>query len=301
MTQTEESTPVLKIPLDLIDVLNPRERNQKVFAEIVRSIKATGLKKPITVTPRTGPDGTERYTLIYGEGRMKAFRLLGESEIPALVVDRGDHDAYIMSLIENLARYKYSAAALLESFGELQRMGYGPKQIAEKTDNSITFVNGVLLLLKYGEERLMAAVMDEVVPITIAVNIVNAGHDDKAIQISLQDAYESGDLRGDKMGMVSRLLARRKDKNKNNGYEPTPGKKSGMSSANLIRTYQREVARQQLMVKKAEYAEQRLLVIVGALQSLYADENFGNLLRAECLDTLPTYLAERIWSGRASA
>jgi ParB family chromosome partitioning protein len=49
------------------------------------------------------------------------------------------------------------------------------------------------------------------------------------------------------------------------------------------------------MVRKAEYAQQRLLFIVGALQSLYADENFGNLLRAEGLDTLPKYLAERVW------
>ena len=40
------------IPLGQIDVLNPRERNQKVFQELVASIKALGLKKPITVTQR---------------------------------------------------------------------------------------------------------------------------------------------------------------------------------------------------------------------------------------------------------
>ena len=50
------------------------------------------------------------------------------------------------------------------------------------------------------------------------------------------------------------------------------------------------------MVKKAEQTQQRLAFIAGALRQLYTDENFGNLLRAEGLDTLPKYLSERVWS-----
>ena len=37
---------IQEIPIDQIDILNPRERNQKTFREIVASIKALGLKKP---------------------------------------------------------------------------------------------------------------------------------------------------------------------------------------------------------------------------------------------------------------
>ena len=55
------------------------------------------------------------------------------------------------------------------------------------------------------------------------------------------------------------------------------------------------------MVKKAEFAQQRLLFIVGALRELLTDENFTNLLRAEGLDTLPKYLAERVWPGGSMA
>ena len=43
------------------------------------------------------------------------------------------------------------------------------------------------------------------------------------------------------------------------------------------------------------FAQQRLLFVVSALQELFQDENFTNLLRAEGLDTLPKYLAERVW------
>ena len=39
---------------------------------------------------------------------------------------------------------------------------------------------------------------------------------------------------------------------------------------------------------------QRLLLVVQGLKKLFADEHFVTLLRAEGLDTLPKYLAERI-------
>ena len=48
------------------------------------------------------------------------------------------------------------------------------------------------------------------------------------------------------------------------------------------------------MVLKAEHAQQQLLLVVQGLKSLFADENFVTLLRAEGLDSLPKYLADRV-------
>lgn len=58
--------------------------------------------------------------MICGEGRLKAFKSLGEKEIPALVVAVNDEDAFIMSLTENIARRKYSALELLMSIQKLR-------------------------------------------------------------------------------------------------------------------------------------------------------------------------------------
>ena len=85
MTGTPES--VTFVPISRIEVLNSRDRNMKVFEEIVDNIRNIGLKKPITVTERPGPDGKLSYHLVCGEGRLNAFRILGETHIPALVVD----------------------------------------------------------------------------------------------------------------------------------------------------------------------------------------------------------------------
>jgi ParB family chromosome partitioning protein len=59
-----ESEDIRLIPIDRIEILNPRERNQKTFREIVASIKALGLKKPITVT-RRGTGERERFMLVW--------------------------------------------------------------------------------------------------------------------------------------------------------------------------------------------------------------------------------------------
>ncbi|WIM05692.1 MAG: ParB N-terminal domain-containing protein [Candidatus Nitricoxidivorans perseverans] len=103
MTDKLSAGEIRMIPLDRVDVLNPRQRNAKVFGDIVGNIKALGLKKPITVTPRT-TDAGERFLLVCGEGRLTAFRNLGETEIPALAIDVSDEDAFLMSLAENIAR-----------------------------------------------------------------------------------------------------------------------------------------------------------------------------------------------------
>jgi len=300
MTQTHRPGELQMIPIDRIEVLNPRERNNRVFDEIVVNIKAIGLKKPITVTPRLAEDGSPRYLLVCGEGRLKAFRSLGETTIPALVVKVSDEDAFIMSLAENIARRQCRPLELLAGIEQLRDQGYDKKAIAEKTGLTAEYVQGILILLKNGEERLLVAVERGRIPLNAALAIVGAGDDDKAVQAALQDAYETGKLRGKQLLQARKVIERRQNLGRSVA-RGTPRKREDVTTSSLVRTYQKEVSRQKLMVKKAEFAQQRLLFVVGALRELLADENFTTLLRAEGLDTLPKYLAERVWAGGHAA
>jgi ParB family chromosome partitioning protein len=281
------------IPLEKIEVLNPRERNGRVFEEIVGNIKGIGLKKPITVTPRKGQEGEERYLLVCGEGRLKAFKSLGEATIPALIIEVNDEDAFIMSLAENIARRQYRPLELLAGVEALRDKGYDKKAIATKTGLTAEYVNGILTLLQHGEERLLIAVQKGRIPLNAALAIVGAGDDDKAIQAALHDAYESGKLRGKNLLAARKVIERRQTLGRSVA-RGTPRKRCDVTTSSLVRTYQREVERQRMMVKKAEISQQRLLFVVGALRQLLADENFTNLLRAEALTTLPKYLADRV-------
>lgn len=284
------------IPLERIDVLNPRERNNRMFEQIVTNIRSLGLKKPIVVTPRLGKDG-ERYLLICGEGRFKAFRSLGHSEIPAIVMNVDDESAFIMSLTENIARRKFSPLELLAGIEQLRDQGHDKKAISEKTGLSLDYVQGILYLLKNGEERLLMAVGSGRIPLNAAITIAGAGNDDKAIQSALQEAYESGKLRGSQLIQARRVIERRRIRGRSMGGKMAPQKRNeDVTTSSLVRNYKREVERQKQLVRKAETAQRSLLFIVGALRQILVDENFGNLLRAEGLDTLPQYLADRVWS-----
>ena len=282
------------IPVELVEVLNTRERNSKVYQEIVGNIKAIGLKKPITVTPRMGSDGRERYVLVCGEGRLNAFKALGEATIPAMVIEVSDEEAFIMSLTENIARRQCRPLELLSGITELKDKGYDKKTIAAKTGLTQEYVGGILTLLRHGEERLLVAVQKGKIPLNAALTIVGAGDDDKAVQAALQNAYETGKLRGKQLLAARRVIERRQALGRSVA-RGTPRKRTDVTTSSLVRTYQKEVERQRLMVKKAEFSQQRLLFIVGALRELLADENFTNLLRAEGLVTLPKYLSDRVW------
>ncbi|AXL52419.1 plasmid stablization protein ParB [Paraburkholderia caffeinilytica] len=300
MNQQQQAGEVRMIPVDQIEVINPRERNNRVFNEIVGNIRTIGLKKPIKVTPRATADGVEKYLLVCGEGRLKAFRSLGETTIPAMVVNVSDEDAFIMSLAENIARRQCRPLELLAGIRQLQEQGYASKVIAEKTGLTQSYVQGILMLLHHGEERLVIAVEKGRIPLNAALSIVSAGDDDTAMQAALQEAYESGKLRGKQLIDARRIIERRKTLGRSAARNMS-GKLADVTTSSLVRTYQHEVERQKSMVRKAEFAQQRLMFVVGALRQIFADENFVNLLRAEGLATLPKYLAERVWSGGSVA
>jgi ParB family transcriptional regulator, chromosome partitioning protein len=283
------------IPIASIEVLNPRERNQRIFDDIVGNIKQIGLKKPITVTSRPNADGEIRYLLVCGEGRMKAFKSLGETEIPAMVIDVDDDDAFIMSLAENIARRQCRTLELLSGVQRLKAQGYDKKAIAEKTGLSAEYIQCILQLLEQGEDRLLIAVESGKIPLNTAMEICSAGTDDKAIQIALQEAYEAGHLRGKQLINARRLIAKRLALGKSIRKRVKVKSTAEVTSASLIRSYQREVQRQKLIVKKSDFTQQRLMFVIGALRSLLSNENFTTLLRAEKLDTMPTFLAERVW------
>lgn len=116
---------IRSIPVDSVRVVNPRARSPKIFAGIVESIATVGLKRPITATEARRDDGGTGYDLICGQGRLEAFKALGETHIPALVVRASETELYLMSLVENLARRKHSNRDLLTAVRVLEDRGYG--------------------------------------------------------------------------------------------------------------------------------------------------------------------------------
>jgi len=278
------------IPLDRITVVNPRIRNKRVFKEIVENIAQIGLKRPITVTRRIEADGPF-YDLVCGQGRLEAYQALGQSEIPALVVSADAEDCLIASLVENCARRQHSAFDLLQDIGGMRERGYSVAQIARKTGLSVEYVNGVARLLEKGEQRLLRSVESRALPISVAVEIAEA--EDHEVQRALQTAYENGILRGKKLLAAKRLVEARRRRGK--GLATTGVRTSEkLSSAALVRAYQEDAARKRDMIRRANAAKDRLMLISEAIRRLSRDSAFATLLKAEGLDNMPDKVAARL-------
>lgn len=278
------------IPLEQIRILNPRSRNQKVFARLVENIASLGLKRPVTVVEVTANASEPLYDLICGQGRFEAFRALGETHMPCVIVDAEESDRYLISLVENLARRKHSNLDLLNAVRDLETRGYTVSQIAKKISLDPAYIRCILGLLRDGETRLIDAVESGVLSIDLASTIARLGDDE--IQKAMTDAYNSGSLKGDQLMQIRKLVSMRQRFGK--GYRKWTPKGDKPSPKSLLRAYQAEVRRQQMIVKKADLNQQRLLFVTTAMRKLMADENFRTLLRAEGVVDMPKPLADLI-------
>ena len=283
---------VQMIPIDQINVLNPRSRNKIVFQSIVSNISNLGLKRPITVAHRTEPADGKLYDLVCGQGRLEAFAALGQAEIPAIVKEVSKEECFLMSLVENIARRQLRPLELLREISSLKSRGYSTTEIAHKIDVHKSYVTGICHLLKDGEERLISAVETGRIPLSVAMQIANT--DEDGIQRALCQAYEDKTLRGRKLLAVRRIIEARTANGKSTNQGVRRKIDRLQSAEGLVRVYRQEADRQKLLIKKSQLTEHRLLLILSALKNLFRDENFVTLLRAEGLDTIPAPLAEKI-------
>lgn len=135
------------LPIDKIRVLNPRTRNQKVFADLVENIATIGLKRPITVTPSV--DSAEYYDLLCGQGRLEACQVLGELFIPCRVVNANSEESYLISLVENIARRQHSYMELLQASKYSMIEVISPlillaKSVSQKAMSTVSYTSSML-------------------------------------------------------------------------------------------------------------------------------------------------------------
>jgi ParB family chromosome partitioning protein len=273
------------IRISAIHVLNPRSRKKSIFDMIISNIGALGLKKPITVTPRSSPLGEKEYDLVCGQGRLEAYQALGHPEIPAIIIDTTQKEAYVRSLVENIARRHHTPLEMLKEITTLKEQGLTTDQIATKLDVDRTWVYAVMHLLEHGEDVLVREVERGRIPVSLAVKISSAA--DQEVQAALREAYASGELRGAQLLATKRFLAKRK-------RTPEGANKKRLSGQGAVRAYKQFTVEHRALVKRARLTERSLLLIISALKTLLSDEHFVTLLRAEQLDTMPNFLLDRI-------
>lgn len=279
---------IVMIPIDRITVVNPRSRGRDKFKQIVANISNLGLKKPITVAERPTNNGAPRYDLVCGQGRLEAYKLLGEAEVPAFVIDASKDELLLMSLAENLARRSYRPNELMREIAALKKRGHNYAEIAKITDLQLSYVKGIIRLVNKGEDGLIRAVEKNQIPLSIAVTIASSDHEE--VQEALREAYEKSTLRGKELLRARKLIEERRAR----GVRRQGARPSTLSADGLMKRYQEEVSKQRREINKAKVTETRLLFVRSALKRLLQDASFVQVLSDEALDELPQVLVDQI-------
>ena len=182
-----------EVPIDQIKVINSRNREKEQFDKNVESIDTVGLLKPIRVNDKF-LERTGTYELICGEGRLLAHKRLKRDKIKAEVVTCTRKDAYLQSLIENLARTKRGSMDYARELKRLHDEGWSYKQIARITLTNESYIGAYIRLVKQGEDRIIHGVEQGIFPIKFATQV--ASSDDSQIQNVLMDAFDEGLVSG---------------------------------------------------------------------------------------------------------
>jgi ParB family transcriptional regulator, chromosome partitioning protein len=127
----------------------PRKRFDELqLEELAASIREHGVVEPILVR-REGA----RYRIVAGERRWRAAQRAGLREVPAVVREASDREAFELALVENLQRADLNAIEEAEAFEVLATdHGLTQEQIAGRVGKERSTVANALRLLKLPAE-----------------------------------------------------------------------------------------------------------------------------------------------------
>jgi ParB family chromosome partitioning protein len=171
---------------------NPRqprlEFDEGALADLAASIKEQGVLQPVLVRLGAGGQG---YELVAGERRLRASKLAGREDIPAMVRDVTDEQSLALALIENLQRENLNALEEAKGLDQLlSAFGLSQEALAQKVGKSRSAVANSLRLLQLpdkiqdslfhdvmtaGHARALLAISDEKAQQDVWTRIVSLG------------------------------------------------------------------------------------------------------------------------------
>jgi ParB family transcriptional regulator, chromosome partitioning protein len=144
---------LMSIPVEAIrnNPLQPRRTfDEAGLASLAASLRDRGTLQPIVVRPAEGG-----YELVAGERRLRAARIAGLLELPAIVRSTGDGELLELALIENIQRTDLNAVERARAYRVLHEAhGLSHEEIARRMGEDRATVSNYIRLLSLPEEIL---------------------------------------------------------------------------------------------------------------------------------------------------
>ena len=158
------STLEIKIKNISLNPFQPRSTfNKEKLSELVISIKNVGLIQPITVKKIS----KEKFQLISGERRLRAFKELKINQIPCYIRKANDQESLEMALIENIHRQDLDSIEIALSYKRLiEEIKITQEELSLKIGKKRSTITNYLRLLK----------LNPIIQSGIKDNFISMGH-----------------------------------------------------------------------------------------------------------------------------
>ncbi len=172
----------------------PRQEFEEArLAELATSIRQSGLLQPVIVRP-----GASGYELVAGERRVRAARMAGLQEIPAIVRSYADDEVLVLGLVENIQRDDLNPIDKAVAYRRLvAHLGATQEEVAGRLGLDRSSVSNMIRLLDLPEEvrdlvrrgalgmghaRALLSLRDEVDRLRVAERIVREDLSVRAVE-----------------------------------------------------------------------------------------------------------------------
>ena len=127
--------------------------DDQLLDELVVSLKQQGVVQPLVVRSGRGTS----FTLVVGERRWRAAQKAGLKEVPVVIRNISEREAFELALVENLHRSDLNPLEEAEAYQRLlDDHGYTQDQLAKKLGRDRTTITNTVRLLKLPEKTRQA-------------------------------------------------------------------------------------------------------------------------------------------------
>lgn len=182
-----------------VSAYQPRKDfNEESIKSLAESIKEKGVLQPLIVREKDG-----KYELIAGERRLRAAKLAGLSEVPAIIKDLSDLEVVEIALVENLLRENLSAIEEANAYQNLMdNFSHTQERVASIVGKSRSYIANTLRLLTLPEH----------VKNLVAEGKLSAGHARNLVGLDNADNLADKIIKEDlSVRQVEALVAKQKD------------------------------------------------------------------------------------------
>ena len=177
--ETAGNTTFQLVSVDTIEPSPSQPRrifNHDSLHALAQSLTSQGLIHPLLVRPHPHIPG--RYTLIAGERRWRAAQIAGLQELPVILRDLDDAEAFECTLIENVQRADLDPIEEAEAYrAMMQRFGHSQEALAQRVGKSREHIANMIRLLN----------LSAPIQALIAEGKLSAGHGRALLMASSQD------------------------------------------------------------------------------------------------------------------